>query len=107
MVYEGYVACVAECKDVLEPVNFDPISKLRSRLMRRPASTIGCVFSVSGFTDPAIYLTGLLSPQTILLWGKAEIAYVLENGCIRESLLKKFRHFTEQCVPDFNTMRKR
>ena len=95
---------MVECKDQTEPVNFDPISKLRSRLMRRPSSTIGCVFSVSGFNAPAVYLTGHLSPQTILLWEEEEIGFVLQNGCIRESLLKKFRHLTEQCVPDFNTM---
>lgn len=76
---------------------------MRSQLMRRPEQTIGCLFSITGFTDPAIILASHLAPQTILLWEGKEIDFVLKNNSISKSLVTKFRWYPERCVPDINT----
>jgi hypothetical protein len=41
--------------------------------MRRPASTIGLLFSMSGYTAAAQVLASYLGAQTILLWHPEEI----------------------------------
>ncbi|MBI3272877.1 MAG: hypothetical protein HYZ53_28070 [Planctomycetes bacterium] len=47
---------LVESKQQAEPLNFEPIAKLRAQLERRPVSTMGLVFSPSGFTRPALVL---------------------------------------------------
>ena len=82
--YSG-LSCLVESKDFAEKkVNIEPIAKLRNQLLRRPASTLGLVFSSTGFTNPAIMLSRFLSPQTILLWNGQEIQYALEQESICE-----------------------
>ncbi len=43
-------------------VNFEPIAKLRSQLMRRPSSAIASLFSMGGFTEPALSLLNFIYP---------------------------------------------
>jgi hypothetical protein len=59
VVYCSGLSCLIESKDFATQVNVDiaPIAKLRNQLLRRPASTIGLVFSRTGFTDPARHLS--------------------------------------------------
>ncbi len=100
VIYYNHLSCLLECKDQTDPVNFEPIAKLRSQLMRR-ATTIGNVFSVSGFTGPALKLMQTLSPQVILLWQRDEIEWCLQRRDLIEALLLKYHHYLEECKPDF------
>lgn len=99
------LSCLIECKDFEnDKVDFAPLAKMRSQLLRRPAATIGCIFSTSGFTEPAVTLASHVAPQTILLWEQSEVEFVLgREGLICESLLSKYQYYIEKCVPDFNT----
>lgn len=91
VVYFENIACLIECKNCTDPINFEPIAKLRSQLMRRPVTTIGSIFSISGITQPALKLLDTIQPQTILIWEQAEIHYCLENKNFCASLIKKYR----------------
>jgi hypothetical protein len=58
VIYSGGLSCLVESKDFADkPVDIAPIAKLRNQLLRRPASTIGLIFSRTGFTDPATHLS--------------------------------------------------
>jgi hypothetical protein len=105
IVYYDFLSCVLECKNLSLPekVDYGVLAKLRSQLMRRPSATIGSIFSVSGFTEPAIILAGHLAPQTILLWEQTEIDYILETGTICNSLKLKYKNYVEYCKADYNT----
>jgi hypothetical protein len=95
--------CLIECKNEYEKTNVEPLAKMRSQLLRRPNSVIGSVFSVSGFTKPAIILASYMAPQTILLWERTEIEFVIENECILQSLQLKYKMYVKECIADFNT----
>jgi hypothetical protein len=94
------LSCLVESKDLGAAVNFEPIAKLRSQLLRRPASTVGLLFSRTGFTNPAVQLAHFLAPQTILLWTGNEIEYVLEQEAICELLKFKYRWYVERGKPN-------
>lgn len=104
VVYCSGLSCLVESKDFADKVNVDiaPIAKLRNQLLRRPASTIGLVFSRTGFTDPARHLSYFSLPQTILLWSGEEIKYALERESICELLLLKYRVCVEDGLPDYD-----
>ncbi|MEH2040366.1 restriction endonuclease [Nostoc sp.] len=102
VVYSDCLACIIECKDSNESLNIEAIAKLRNQLLRRPTTSIGSVFSRSGFTVGAITLARYISPQTILLWGGKEIKYSLYNKYIRRSLIKKYRYCVEYGLPDYD-----
>jgi hypothetical protein len=104
VVYCSGLSCLLESKDLADKVNVDiaPIAKLRNQLLRRPASTIGLVFSRTGFTDPARHLSYFSLPQTILLWSGEEIKYALERESICELLLLKYRVCIEDGLPDYD-----
>lgn len=53
------LSCLVESKDWGKNVAILPIVKMRSQLLRRPAGTIGLLFSKTTFTKPAIYLAPL------------------------------------------------
>jgi len=102
VVYCEGLACLVECKDRGEAANFEPIAKLRSQLLRRPAGAIGCIFSRGGFTDPAVTLARFTAPQTILLWNGLELAHAILKRCMRRFLLAKYRHCVEHAYPNFD-----
>ncbi len=102
VVYTDDLSCIIECKDTAKPVKIEPIAKLRNQLLRRPAATIGSIFSRSGFTEASETLAGFVAPQTILLWGGEEIKYSLENECIRRALIKKYRICVEQGLANYS-----
>jgi hypothetical protein len=83
-------------------VNFEPVAKLRSQLLRRPSGSIGIVFSRKGFTEPAKIMTRFAMPQTILLWEGLELEFALEEERILAGLWRKYRHAVEYGVPDYN-----
>lgn len=98
VVHIGHLSCLIEAKDYAEDrkVNFEPIGKMRNQLLRRHAGAIGSVFSVSGFTEPALVLADFIAPQAVLLWGRNDLNHVLSSEKICDALLKKYRHFVEE-----------
>ncbi len=104
VIYYGGLSCLVESKDFADKTNVDiaPIAKLRNQLLRRPASTIGLVFSRTGFTDPARHLSYFSLPQTILLWTGEEIKYALEKEEICELLTLKYQVCVEDGLPDYD-----
>lgn len=104
VVYSDGLACLVECKDQAQPVNVEPIAKMRNQLLRRPGVTVGIIFSRRGFTDPANSLTRFLAPQTILLWSGREIAYALRRQMMRQALIIKHRGCIEEGLGYYNIM---
>lgn len=104
VIYYENLSCLIECKDYSRDrkVNFEPIAKMRNQLLRRPAPTLGCVFSNSDFTEPALILANYVSPQTILLWQRHEIATSLEKKDFCQGLLTKYKKYIELGIADFN-----
>ncbi|MBP6822203.1 MAG: hypothetical protein KA368_11715 [Acidobacteria bacterium] len=102
VVYSDNLCCLIECKDLAEPVNIEPIAKPRNQLLRRPAATIGVIFSRTGFTTSAVTLAQFLAPQTILLWEGIEIEYALKKRVFRRSLDEKYRFCVENGFPNYN-----
>jgi hypothetical protein len=102
VIYTNGLSCLIEAKDYSGNVDFQPVAKLRSQLLRRPASAIGVVFSRNGFTEPAKIMTRYTMPQTVLLWEGTEIAYALERQQMCQGLQIKFRYAVERGLPDYN-----
>jgi len=99
VVYSNGLACLVECKDTVKKVDVAPIAKMRNQLLRRPATTLGIVFSRAGFTRSAIVLAGFIAPQTILLWDGEEIASALKSKGMRHMLAAKYRYSIEHGFP--------
>jgi hypothetical protein len=83
-------------------VSVEPVAKLRNQLLRRPAGTVGLVFSRSGFAASARILAQFLAPQTILLWQGEEVRYALEQEKIVDFLVQKYRACVEKGIADEN-----
>lgn len=81
---------------------FGPIAKVRNQLLRRPAGTVGLLFSRSGFTPPARSLAYFALPQAILLWSGGEMRYALEQREMCDLLVTKYRACVEDGLPDYN-----
>jgi hypothetical protein len=101
-VHAAGLRALVESKDLGENVAIGPIAKLRNQLLRRPGGTLGLLFSSKGFTEPARLLAHFLSPQVILLWAGAEIAYALQDKKVCSSLEWKYRRCIEEGIPDAN-----
>ncbi len=107
IVYFDNFSLMIECKDHninnrKKSINIEPIAKLRNQLMRRPTSTIGCIFSTGGFTQPAKTLVNFISNQTILLWEGEEIEYCIKNKTICKQIVEKYRFCVEHGLNDYN-----
>ncbi len=96
VVHVQHLTCLIESKHYATKVNFEPIAKLRNQLLRRHSGAIGSVFSVSGFTEPALVLADFTAPQAVLLWDQNDINFVLDAEKICNALLRKYRHFVEE-----------
>jgi hypothetical protein len=96
------LSCLVESKDLVEKVAIGPIAKLRNQLLRRPAGTVGLMFSRTGFTDQARYLAHFALPQPILLWSGWEIAHALAQARFCEFLGRKYRACVEDGLPDYS-----
>ncbi|GBC62297.1 hypothetical protein DENIS_3266 [Desulfonema ishimotonii] len=102
IIYIDGFACLTECKDYDRNVNFEPISKIRSQLMRRPVATIASIFSSSDFTEPAVTLANFIQPQTILLWNGREVEYCIHRKAFSRSLINKYRKCVEFGIHDYD-----
>lgn len=98
------IHCLIECKNQVESVDFEPFTKLRSRLQRRPSNAIGAIFTTPSFTEPAIILNQFLHPQTILMWEKEEIRKALEHDYLVKGLKKKYLYSIKNGLSNFNIL---
>ncbi|MBI4815377.1 MAG: restriction endonuclease [Deltaproteobacteria bacterium] len=103
-LYVGAIHAIVEAKDYDSAVDFEPIAKLQSRLLRRPALAIACLFSRSGFTAPAKTLARYTFPQTILLWEGLELKRAFEEDRLVDGLLMKMKYAVERGAPDYNIL---
>jgi hypothetical protein len=87
---EGHCFLI-ECKDE-DATDIEAISKLRIQLLRRPESTLGCVFTRQRFTRPALILTDLSLPHRILLWSDSHIQDSLQKESFARALREKYRY---------------
>ena len=96
------LSCLVESKDLIGDVATGPIAKLRNQLLRRPAGTVGVLFSRTEFTDAAWLLAHLALPQAILLWTGVEIENMLVQERACDLLLAKYRFCVEEGLPDYD-----
>lgn len=104
VVYFEGIAAIVECKDYRpdRKIDFEPIAKLNTYLQRRNNSVIGCILSMSGFTEPAQILADYVPNRTILLWERNEIDYALNNQNFADCLRAKYRYYVEHGTNDTN-----
>ncbi|HRI71218.1 MAG TPA: hypothetical protein PK156_43595 [Polyangium sp.] len=100
-VYVDHIACLVECKDQTGN-DIAPIYKLRGQLLRRPATTIGAIFTSGEYTEVTRLLSGFMFPQTILLWTPEEIETCLEHGRFSDGLLLKYQKAISHGTTDYN-----
>ena len=93
---------LVESKDEDGNIAIGPIAKLRNQLLRRPAGTLGMVFSSHGFTEPAIQLAHHALTQPILLWNGDQIEYALKHQNICELGEIKYRICVDHGLLDFD-----
>lgn len=103
IAYFAGLSCLVECKDTADPVNVEPLSKMRNQLLRRPSGAIGVVVSRSGFTGPAQTLAQYMAPQTILLCAGLELDHILQTETFTSALEKKYRYCIQMGIPDYDT----
>lgn len=95
-IYVDGLSVIAESKDYKETnIDIEPLAKLQVRLKRRPSQVIGCLFSATDFTWPAMALIESLMPHTILLWNKNDIDYCFEHQCFVKGLQAKYKSVVE------------
>jgi hypothetical protein len=96
------LSCLVESKDWDKNVAIAPIVKMRSQLLRRPAGTVGIMFSRKSFTRPAVHLAHFTMPQAILLWSGSDLEVALNAKRICRFLRLKHRVCCEDGIPDFD-----
>ena len=95
-IYVSGLSVIAESKDYAESnIDIEPLAKLQVRLRRRPSPVIGCLFSATDFTWPALALIESLMPHTILLWNKSDIEFCFEHHCFVRGLQAKYNSVIE------------
>jgi hypothetical protein len=95
------LSCLVESKDWGKAVPITPIVKMRSQLLRRPAGTVGLMFSRKSFTDPALVLAQFTMPQAVLLWSGPDLEVVMQQKAISPFLRLKHRICCEEGIPDY------
>lgn len=103
-VYAAGLHCLVECKDRREPLNVEGLAKLRNQLLRRPAGTVGLMFSPGGYHESATVLARFSAHQPILLWHQDEIAQMLEQENPCAMLQRKYRLCVEEGKPESNLL---
>jgi hypothetical protein len=73
---------------------------MRNQLQRRPAASLGMIFSMSGYTQPARVLVGYLGIQTILLWFPGELRLAIARERIVPLLEFKYGLCVEEGFHD-------
>jgi hypothetical protein len=99
-VFVDGLSCLIESKHQTHVLGFGPIARFKARLDRRPPAAIGLLFSVSGFTMPAVEEAMRHPTRNVLLWEGDDITYALLHG-MRAALQLKWRKAVEKAVPDY------
>jgi hypothetical protein len=94
--------CLMESKDESANISIGPIAKLRNQLLRRPAGTVGLLFSTRAFTEPAVQLAHFALPQAVLLWTGDEVEHALKKERIGVFLERKYRACVDEGMPDYD-----
>ncbi len=97
----GGLYSLIESKDEDGDIAIAPIAKLRNQLLRRPAGTIGMVFSSQRFTEAALLLSQFALPQAILLWTGTQVEFALNNERICDLVENKYRACVDYGIVDF------
>lgn len=100
------LSCLVESKDQARPLGFGPIARLKARLDRRPPAAMGLLFSVNGFTGPAVQEAMRHPTRNVLLWRPPDLTHGLLHG-MRAALQTKWRKAVENAVPDFELGKER
>lgn len=101
MVYLGDVPFLIECKD-RRTVDIESIAKLHGQLLRRPPTTMGCVFVSGRFTDPALVLADLATPHRITLWTGNDIQQALAVSDFQGILRQKYEDLCMYGLNDYS-----
>ena len=99
LVRLDFVTFLIECKDK-DTVDIEVIAKLRNQLLRRPDTTLGCVFTTGDFTLPALTLTDFSVPHRILLWAEVDIDECLSAEDFQTTLREKYHHLCKFGMTD-------
>jgi hypothetical protein len=99
IIYLPHHVYLLECKDE-RATDIEAIAKLRNQLMRRPDTTLGCVFTRENFTEPAVVVADFATPQRILLWSKGDIEGGLKNRNFAVMLQDKYRRLCKYGLTD-------
>jgi hypothetical protein len=94
-VYFDGLTCLIETKAHSGPIDFMPISRMKARLLRRPRTVTGAVFSIGEFTEAALHLADALPPPDVLLWDGDDIDWALRRRAMRVGMRKKQRYAIE------------
>ncbi|MFP2928729.1 hypothetical protein ACLESO_26740 [Pyxidicoccus sp. 3LG] len=94
-IYTDGLACLVETKDQTDSTGFEAIAKLTLQLQRRPASTLGLLFSTSEFTTPLLEAVRFHPVRNVLLWKRTDIDLAMEHG-MRVALWLKWTRAVEQ-----------
>jgi hypothetical protein len=101
VVYVEGIACILECKDHADRMDYDAIAVLRDQINRRPAGTFGSCISTSGFTVTALQLV-TYGRQEIAVWTKEDLDYALRRRKMLLGLHAKYRWCVESAMPDLD-----
>jgi hypothetical protein len=94
------LSCLVECKAESAAVGPEPVERMHSKLLRRPAGTVGAIMSTSGFTEAAQILARFTMPQCVLLFHAGDVQLAVSRACFVAGLLAKYRLAVEQGVPN-------
>ncbi|WP_224367721.1 restriction endonuclease [Hyalangium versicolor] len=100
-VFVDGLSCLVESKHHSNALGFGPIARFKARLDRRPSAAIGLLFSVSGFTKPALQEALQHPTRNVLLWKRPDITYALMNG-MRAAIQLKWRKAVEKAAPEYD-----
>jgi Restriction endonuclease len=89
MVFLDQIPFLLECKD-RDSVDVEAIAKLRNQLLRRPPTTMGCVFTTGGYAPAALILADFAVPHQITLWSGDDIEEALAARDFKKMLIKKY-----------------
>jgi len=99
LVVMGSNTFLFECKDKPK-VAIEVIAKLINQLLRRPGTTLGCVFTSGGFTSTALLLADFSVPHRILLWSGRDIEEGLKNRNFNKPLSEKYHNLCKYGLTD-------
>ena len=77
LLYDGWQGFLVEAKHEADRLGIDPIFRLHLMAEQRPVGTIGLLFSLSGFTEPALEIADRLKPIRVLLFDKDDLAWAI------------------------------